>query len=209
MRPTYWPDKRNNALHGRAGFVLRATPIYLARRASRQSNRSSVKSKALEGLMRKATLVVLGLVAAPCILCGCLLMAVVASDFWRYGLPAVEAQHRETRRDRASGAGDAGASASAPSGTTQAVSDALARKHNCQACHGQGLRGQQLGALRAPDLTSSGIAGAWSEAQFIAAMRTGQRPDGSRISDAMPWRAIGKASDEELQQLWAYLRSLP
>lgn len=159
--------------------------------------------------MRKATLVVLGLVTAPCILCGCLLMAIVASDFWRYGLPAMEAQQRETRRDQASEAGDAGASAGAPSSATQAGLDALAREHNCQACHGQGLDGQQLGALHAPDLTLSGIAGAWSEAEFIAAMRTGQRPDGSRISDAMPWRAIGKASDEELQQLWAYLRSLP
>ena len=63
--------------------------------------------------------------------------------------------------------------------------------------------------MYAPGLTASGVAGQWSEAEFIAAMRTGQRPDGSQMSDAMPWRAIGKASDSDLEQLWAYLKSLP
>ncbi|MCS6848503.1 MAG: cytochrome c [Anaerolineae bacterium] len=129
----------------------------------------------------------------------------VASDFVRYGLPAMEAR-REVQRQASS---NPSVEVGKPSESTRAGSDALVRKHNCQACHGQDLRGQQLGALYAPDLTSSGVAGSWSEAEFVAAMRTGQRPDGSRMSDAMPWRAIGKASDEELQQLWAYLKSLP
>lgn len=155
--------------------------------------------------MRRAILAAVGLTAASCALCGCLLATVVASDFVRYGLPAMEAR-REVQRQASS---NPSVEVGKPSESTRAGSDALVRKHNCQACHGQDLRGQQLGALYAPDLTSSGVAGSWSEAEFVAAMRTGQRPDGSRMSDAMPWRAIGKASDEELQQLWAYLKSLP
>jgi cytochrome c553 len=162
--------------------------------------------------MRNAILAAVGLMAALCVLCGCLLATVVAVDFWRYGVPAMEARREAQRQASGNSFQEAGAptpSSNAPAGSSRAGSDALVRKHNCQACHGQDLRGQQLGALHAPDLTSSGVAGTWSEAEFIAAMRTGQRPDGSQMSDAMPWRAIGKASDEELQQLWAYLKSLP
>jgi hypothetical protein len=51
---------------------------------------------------------------------------------------------------------------------------------------------------------------AWSEEDFIVAMRTGRRPDGSAIDGrAMPWRAVGQASDLELQSIWRFLRSLP
>jgi hypothetical protein len=56
---------------------------------------------------------------------------------------------------------------------------------------------------------ASGLAG-WSEADFLASMRTGRRPDGSEIDGRfMPWRAVGQASDQELQALWKFLRSLP
>lgn len=55
---------------------------------------------------------------------------------------------------------------------------------------------------------ASGLA-TWSERDFIVAMRSGRRPDGSPIGDAMPWRAVGQASDAELRSIWAYLRSLP
>jgi cytochrome c553 len=143
------------------------------------------------------------------------LATVVATDFWRYGVPAMEARREAQRQASGNSFPDAAAPtplSNAPAGSSQAgsdASDALVHKHNCQACHGQDLRGQQLGALYAPNLTSSGVAGSWSEAEFIAAMRTGQRPDGNQMSDAMPWRAIGKADDEALKRLWAYLKSLP
>ena len=49
-----------------------------------------------------------------------------------------------------------------------------------------------------------------SDARRVVAMRSGRRPDGSEINGrAMPWRAIGNASDEELRSIWKFLRSLP
>lgn len=86
----------------------------------------------------------------------------------------------------------------------------------CTGCHRGDFGGGPMshGGPSAPpaaNLTShdSGL-GAWSEADFIAAMRTGKRPDGSAINaDFMPWRAVGQATDQELHSIWLYLRSRP
>lgn len=84
----------------------------------------------------------------------------------------------------------------------------------CTGCHRADFGGGPMShggpdAPPAANLTAhrSGLA-AWSEADFIHALRTGVRPDGSRIDGAyMPWRAIGQASDLELHSIWIYLRS--
>lgn len=85
----------------------------------------------------------------------------------------------------------------------------------CVGCHRADFAGGRL-ALGKPDwpaaanLTphATGL-GAWSEADFLRAMRDGKRPDGSAIEpEAMPWRAFGQASDSELHSLWLYLRTL-
>ncbi len=86
----------------------------------------------------------------------------------------------------------------------------------CTGCHGRDFGGGSMahGGGRLPpaaNLTphASGLAN-WSEADFLAAMRSGRRPDGSAIDGAaMPWRAVGQASDAELHSIWLYLRSLP
>jgi hypothetical protein len=44
---------------------------------------------------------------------------------------------------------------------------------------------------------------AWTREDFLHAVRTGKRPDGTAIDGRyMPWRAIGQSSDEELSALW-------
>lgn len=86
----------------------------------------------------------------------------------------------------------------------------------CTGCHRADFAGGRMShggpdLPPASNLTSdrSGL-GAWTEDDFIAAMRSGRRPDGSAIDgSAMPWRAIGRASDAELRSLWRFLRSLP
>jgi mono/diheme cytochrome c family protein len=86
----------------------------------------------------------------------------------------------------------------------------------CTGCHRSDFGGGPMphggpGARSAANLTpdASGL-GAWSEADFVIAMRTGKRPDGSDIDGAfMPWRAVGQASDQELHSIWLYLRSRP
>ena len=68
-----------------------------------------------------------------------------------------------------------------------------------------------FGTFYGPNITpdrKAGI-GAWTEAQFIRAMRYGQRPDGSNYFPAFPYPSFTKISDADLHDLWAYLRTLP
>jgi hypothetical protein len=52
--------------------------------------------------------------------------------------------------------------------------------------------------------------GIWTEDMFLKAMRTGKHMGTSRdIQPPMPWPWIGKATDEDLKAIFAYLRSIP
>lgn len=84
----------------------------------------------------------------------------------------------------------------------------------CTGCHASDFGGGPIahghpGAPPASNLTphTTGLA-AWSEQDFLAAMRTGIRPDGTRIDSNMPWTAIGRSTDAELKSIWMYLRTL-
>lgn len=83
----------------------------------------------------------------------------------------------------------------------------------CTGCHGPGFSGGPIpGAppsiAPAANITRAGI-GHWTEADFIAALRTGRRPDGSAIGKGMPWPVLGRMTDVELLALYDYLRSVP
>lgn len=58
-----------------------------------------------------------------------------------------------------------------------------------------------------PDV-ETGI-GSWSEADIITAIRQGHRPDGTPILPPMPWTAYAHMSDDDVQALAAFLKSLP
>jgi mono/diheme cytochrome c family protein len=77
----------------------------------------------------------------------------------------------------------------------------------CYACHGAQLTGGSGPPPGGANLTPVGIGG-WSEHDFVAALRTHRRPNGSAIDDAMP-RAYGEMSDEDLARIYAYLRTVP
>ncbi len=52
--------------------------------------------------------------------------------------------------------------------------------------------------------------GIWTEDMFFKAMRTGKHMGTSRpIQPPMPWQWIGKATDEDLRAIFAYLKSIP
>lgn len=52
--------------------------------------------------------------------------------------------------------------------------------------------------------------GAWTEAAFIKAMRTGKHlGSGRAILPPMPWPMIGKMTDDDLKAVFAYLHSIP
>jgi len=62
------------------------------------------------------------------------------------------------------------------------------------------------GSNLTPDV-ATGI-GDWSEEQFMIAMRTGLRPDGTVILPFMPWPSYSRWSKDDLRAVWLYLRSL-
>jgi hypothetical protein len=90
----------------------------------------------------------------------------------------------------------------------------LANVAGCKGCHGQGLSGGKIAAGDpswgpAANLTPSGNLGKWTEAEFVQTLRTGTRPDGVALKAPMPWKIVGRMTDDELHAVWLYLRSVP
>jgi D-sorbitol dehydrogenase (acceptor) len=61
-------------------------------------------------------------------------------------------------------------------------------------------------ADKAPDLTRSGLAGMWDEADMVKFLTTGKDPDGEGPHPPMP---AYRLHDEDARAVAAYLRSLP
>jgi mono/diheme cytochrome c family protein len=84
----------------------------------------------------------------------------------------------------------------------------------CTGCHGDGLSGGKIPGAPpewgpAANITPTGI-GRWTEADFVRALRTARRPDGSAIdSTLMPIRLLRHMDDTEMAALYAYLRTVP
>ena len=84
----------------------------------------------------------------------------------------------------------------------------------CRGCHGANLSGGEIdGDPNMPVVANltpheTGLK-AWSEADFVRALREGKRPDGTAINEAMPWRAYGQMGDAELKAIYAYLLTVP
>lgn len=99
-----------------------------------------------------------------------------------------------------------------PFSVTAEYGEYLAHVGGCKGCHGPDLTGGiVVGPPDSPptaNLTPVGL-GSWSEEDFFRAMRVGTRPDGSRISEVMPWRSMASLTDDELRALWAYLETVP
>jgi len=125
----------------------------------------------------------------------------VAHALHAFGAPLVPAEHIDHARQ---------AVVAPPPGATVEYGKFLAL--GCRFCHGEDLRGQDVGgepgAPPSPDISRTGAAGKWTEAQFIQTLRTGVTPAGRRLVDRfMPWSAIGKLSDDELRGVWMYLQT--
>ena len=83
----------------------------------------------------------------------------------------------------------------------------------CTGCHGEHFSGGPIPGTPpswppARNITPTGI-GSWSEGDFVKAMRTGVRPDGSMMKEPMPWQNLSKMTDVEIKAMWAYLRTVP
>ena len=85
----------------------------------------------------------------------------------------------------------------------------LADVGGCTSCHLPTLGGgQNIDGVITANLTTGGPLKSWTEADFFKAIRTGTRPDGSKISEVMPWKAMGTLTDDEMRAMWMYIRSV-
>lgn len=83
----------------------------------------------------------------------------------------------------------------------------------CTGCHGPQLSGGKIPGSPpdwkpAANITPTGI-GRYTENDFITALRTGRRPDGSAIDKQMPWEHYQHMSDTELKAIYSYLQGVP
>ncbi len=114
---------------------------------------------------------------------------------------------------------------SAVAGSAFAQGDAqrgkyLATAGGCVGCHteenasafagGRALK-TPFGVFYGPNITPDvqhGI-GRWTEADFIRAIRLGERPDGANYFPAFPYPSFTRLTDDDARDLWAFLRTLP
>jgi cytochrome c553 len=96
-----------------------------------------------------------------------------------------------------------------PAGATREYGQYLVSVGGCTGCHGSNLGGSSGHGPAAPNITPAGVVASWREADWIRAMRTGKRPDGSALKEPMPWKAVGRMSDDELRAMWMYLSTMP
>jgi mono/diheme cytochrome c family protein len=114
------------------------------------------------------------------------------------------------------------AAGSAPAQGDAKRGEYLAKAGGCVGCHTEEKEGAvsfaggralktPFGTFFGPNITPDKTAGIgnWSEADFIRAMRQGERPDGSNLFPAFPYPSFTKIVDSDLRDLWAYLRTLP
>jgi mono/diheme cytochrome c family protein len=107
-----------------------------------------------------------------------------------------------------------------------ARSDAVSRGRyltdaaDCRTCHtreggapfagGRAFK-TQFGTLYSSNITAdreTGI-GTWSAGDFLRGVHKGVRPDGTHLYPAFPYAAYTYLTDDDVQAIWAYLRSLP
>ena len=94
-----------------------------------------------------------------------------------------------------------------PSGPTLQYGEYILSYQDCRGCHGDKLTGGvpgQLGPI-GPDLN---LVKGWKVEEFVATMRTGVDPNGHQLAKQMPWRPIGRMSDEELRAVYENLTHL-
>jgi mono/diheme cytochrome c family protein len=116
----------------------------------------------------------------------------------------------------------AGAGAQQPDSESVKRGEYLFNAGGCLGCHtdaksgGAPLAGGRalktpFGTFFGPNITPDpqhGL-GRWSEADFIRAMRHGERPDGANLFPVFPYTSFTRISEPDLKDLWAYLRTVP
>jgi mono/diheme cytochrome c family protein len=88
-----------------------------------------------------------------------------------------------------------------------AAGEELVAMAACRGCHGAEFTGGGGPPPGASNITPVGI-GTWTVQDFLTALRTHKRPNGTTIDAAMPL-GYGQLTDSELRNVFAYLKTLP
>jgi cytochrome c553 len=83
----------------------------------------------------------------------------------------------------------------------------LAGIAGCRGCHNNDLTGGGGPPPGGANITPVGL-GTWTKEDFFRALRTGRTPDNRQLSESMP-RPLGNMPDEDLDAIWAYLKTVP
>jgi mono/diheme cytochrome c family protein len=83
----------------------------------------------------------------------------------------------------------------------------LAGIAGCRGCHNNDLTGGGGPPPGGANITPVGI-GTWTKEDFFRTLRTGRTPDNRQLSESMP-RPLGNMPDEDLDAIWAYLKTVP
>jgi hypothetical protein len=101
---------------------------------------------------------------------------------------------------------------SVPIGPTVEYGSYLTHIHGCNDCHKKDLKGgKSLDPVSppVPDISLTGSTGRWTLEQFITVFRTGSTPEGKVLnSEFMPFAGLGAHSDEEIEAVYHYIKSL-
>ena len=95
----------------------------------------------------------------------------------------------------------------APQAGPTSAYGAYLSSYTCNMCHGDDLMGNA--EEKVPPLLAVPLA--WGEQNFIQFMRTGARPDGSKVDEeAMPWKDLSLLfrEDDELRAIYAHLQEI-
>jgi mono/diheme cytochrome c family protein len=94
-----------------------------------------------------------------------------------------------------------------PKAATVEYGEYIISFQDCRICHGEDLKGGKEGQL-APIGWNLDVVKKWTLDEFIATFRTGEDPNGYELNADMPWKAIGRMDDVELEAIYLYLNSL-
>ena len=90
-------------------------------------------------------------------------------------------------------------------GATAEYGKYVATYGDCRGCHGPNMTGMPATAVGPAVPNPRPSVSAWTQEQFMQAMRTGVRPSGAPFSANMPWQNASRMTDNDLAALYAYL----
>ncbi|MGH7654198.1 MAG: c-type cytochrome [Gemmatimonadaceae bacterium] len=100
-----------------------------------------------------------------------------------------------------------------PVGPTAEYGHYIMETGGCYACHGPTLAGGHIDVgppdwPMAANLTPTGLKN-YDLASFTKALRTGVRPDGSKLNEVMPFAWTKEMTDDEIAGVWKFLQTIP